>query len=106
MAHEVSGDYTENEEAHCAIGILDFYHAAQHLWQTASAYHDGNPARTQQQWFEQLRHRLRYGFSKGIIKELNWLSKSKNTSEATKPILRQVRDYLNTHKRAYSISSI
>lgn len=83
--------------AHCATGILDFYHAAQHLWQAANVYQDGNPARTPQQWFEQLRHRLRYGSSKGIIKELNWLSKSRNTTEATKPILCQVRDYLQTH---------
>ena len=28
-----------------AIGILDFYHAVQHLWQAATAYEDGNPAR-------------------------------------------------------------
>jgi len=83
--------------AHCAVGILDFYHAAQHLWQAASAYQDGNPARTSQQWFAAMRHRLRHGFAKGIIKELDWLSKSQNTSEATKPILRQVRDYLKTH---------
>ena len=27
-----------------AVGILDFYHAAQHLWQAAIAYQDGNPA--------------------------------------------------------------
>lgn len=83
--------------AHCAVGILDFYHAAQHLWQAATAYQDGNPVRTPQQWFAAMCHRLRHGFGKGIIKELDWLSKSKNTSEATKPILRQVRDYLKTH---------
>lgn len=83
--------------AHCAVGILDFYHAAQHLWQAASTYQDGNPARTSQQWFAALRHRLRHGFAKGIIKELDWLTKFQNTSEATKPILRQVRDYLKTH---------
>lgn len=80
-----------------AVGILDFYHAAQHLWQAASAYQDGNPARTSQQWFASLCHRLRHGFGKGIIKELNWLSKSRNTTEATKLILRQVRDYLKLH---------
>ncbi|GAP99790.1 ISKra4 family transposase [Leptolyngbya sp. NIES-2104] len=80
-----------------AVGILDFYHAAQHLWQAASVYQDGNPHRTPQQWFASLRHRLRHGFGKGIIKELDWLSKSKNTAEATKPILRQVRDYLKLH---------
>jgi hypothetical protein len=80
-----------------AIGILDFYHAAQHLWQAASAYQDGNPARTPQMWFARMRHQLRHGFGKRIIKELDWLSKSKNTAEVTKPILRQVRDYLKTH---------
>lgn len=42
--------------AHFALGILDFYHAVQHLWQAASAYQDGNPVRTQQQWFERMRH--------------------------------------------------
>lgn len=83
--------------SHCAIGILDFYHAAQHLWKAASAYSNGNPARTPQMWFTRMRHQLRHGFGKRIIKELNWLAKSRNTSEATKPILCQVRDYLQTH---------
>lgn len=39
-----------------AIGILDFYHAVQHLWQAAVAYSDGNPARTPQMWFARMRH--------------------------------------------------
>ncbi len=80
-----------------AIGILDFYHAVQHLWQAAIAYEDGNPARTPQMWFDRMRHQLRHGFGKRIIKELDWLSKSKNRAEVTKPILRQVRNYLKTH---------
>jgi hypothetical protein len=80
-----------------AIGILDFYHAVQHLWKAASAYSDGIPTRTPQMWFRRMRHQLRHGFSKRIIKELNWLAKSRNTSEATKAILCQVRDYLQTH---------
>ncbi len=81
----------------CAVGILDFYHAAQHLWKAASAYQDGNPARTPQMWFERMRHQLRHGFGKHIIKELSRLLKYPSTSEVTKPILRQVRDYLKTH---------
>jgi hypothetical protein len=83
--------------AHCAIGILDFYHAVQHLWQAASIYSDGNPARTPQMWFRRMRHQLRHGFGKRIIKQLNWLAKSRNTSKPTKLILSQVRDYLQTH---------
>ncbi|MBH8578371.1 ISKra4 family transposase [Nostocaceae cyanobacterium CENA369] len=87
----------EQSFARCAIGILDFYHAAQHLWKAASAYSDGNPARTPQMWFKRMCHQLRHGRGKNIIQELNWLSKSQNTSKATQTILRQVRDYLNTH---------
>jgi hypothetical protein len=83
--------------AQYAVGILDFYHAAEHLWQAAITYSDGNPVRTPQMWFDRMRHQLRHGFGKRIIKELDWLSKSKNTAEATKPILRQVRDYLLNH---------
>ncbi len=83
--------------AQCAIGVLDFYHAVQHLWQAASAYQSGNPARTPEQWFARMRHQLRHGFGKRIIKELDWLSKSKNTTDATKPVLLQVRNYLSTH---------
>lgn len=83
--------------AQSAIGILDFYHAVQHLWQAAIAHSDGNFVRTPQMWFRRMRHQLRHGFGQRIIKELNWLAKSRNTSEATKPILSQVRDYLQTH---------
>jgi hypothetical protein len=83
--------------ANYAVGILDFYHAVQHLWKAASAYSDGNPARTPQMWFKRMRHQLRHGFGKRIIKELDWLSKSKNTAQVTKPILCQVRGYLLTH---------
>ena len=83
--------------ADCAIGILDFYHAAQHLWRAASAYHNGNPARTPQQWFEQMRHRLRHGFGKPLIRELHQLSRYRSTSDDTRVILRQVRDYFKTH---------
>lgn len=60
--------------AHRAVGILDFYHAAQHLWQAASVYHNGNSARTPQMWFDRMRHQLRHGFGKRIIKELDRLT--------------------------------
>ena len=80
-----------------AVGILDFYHAAQHLWKAASVYQDGNPNRTPQNWFEGLRHRLRHGFVKPLIRELHRLSLYNSTSDAARPVLRQVRDYLKGH---------
>lgn len=80
-----------------ATGILDFYHAAQHLWKAASAYQDSNPTRAPQQWFESLRHRLRHGFIKPLIRELHRLSHYRSTPASARPVLQQVRDYLKFH---------
>lgn len=57
--------------AQYAVGILDFYHAAPHLWQGAIADQDSNPARTPQMWFARMPHQLRHGFGQRIIKELD-----------------------------------
>jgi len=84
--------------AHLAVGILDFYHATEHLWQAADAYGKTIPTRTPQQWFEQLRHRLRHVSVDGIIKELGRLLKYRSTPESAKPTLRQVQQYLVTHR--------
>ncbi len=43
-----------------AIGILDFYHAAQNLWKTAAARFDGRTKKAKQ-WFVRARHHLRHG---------------------------------------------
>ena len=82
-----------------AVGVLDFYHAAAHLWQAAEAYQDGNPARTPQMWFERLRHQLRHGYVHRILDELRWLSRSPNTAAPTKTILKRVHDYFHTHRQ-------
>jgi hypothetical protein len=84
--------------SHLAVGILDFYHAAAHLWQAAEAYQDGNPARTPQMWFKRLRHQLRHGYVHRILSELWWLSRSPHTAPGTQVILRRVHDYLQTHQ--------
>jgi hypothetical protein len=84
--------------ASVAVGILDFYHAAQHLWQAAQAYQDGNPARSASQWFERMRHQLRHGYVHRVLKELKWLSSQQSTaSEASKQELTKVYHYLNDH---------
>ena len=81
------------------VGVLDFYHAAAHLWQAADAYREGNPARTPQMWFERLRHQLRHGYVHRILKELRWLCRSSNTAAPTKAILKRVHDYFKTHQQ-------
>ena len=41
-------------------GILDFYHAVQHLWKSAAAWLDGRTSQARR-WFGWARHRLRQG---------------------------------------------
>lgn len=87
----------EQSFAQVAVGVLDFYHAAQHLWQAAEAYGHTIPGRTPQQWFERLRHQLRHGYVQHIVQEFGRLLKYNSTPEAAKPVLKRVRHYLGTH---------
>lgn len=81
-----------------AIGILDFYHAAEHLHAVAEAYGSTVKHRTPQQWFTRLRHQLRHGYGHRILKEFAALLRYASTPEAVKPKLRQVRNYLKLHQ--------
>lgn len=81
-----------------AIGILDFYHAAQQLWNAAEVYGNTLPTRTPEQWFERLRHQLRHGYVHRIVKEFGHLLKYPSTPALAKPTLQRVGQYLNTHR--------
>jgi hypothetical protein len=52
-----------------AVAIIDFYPAAQNLYKGASAWLDGR-TRACQQWFADLRHRLRHGHEQHVLVEL------------------------------------
>ena len=52
-----------------ATGVLDFYHAAQHLWKGAAAWWDGRTTAARR-WFEAARHRLRHGPPAEVLAEL------------------------------------
>lgn len=56
-----------------AMGVLDFYHASQHLWVVAHTLHpeDEAAART---WVEPLLHQLRHGGEAGVLHTLEDLS--------------------------------
>lgn len=81
-----------------AIGILDFYHAAQQLWNAAEVYGNTLPTRTPEQWFERLRHQLRHGYVHRIVKEFGHLVKYPSTPTSAKAVLQRVGQYLNTHR--------
>ncbi len=87
----------EQSFAAVAVGILDFYHAVQQLWEVADVYGRTIPGRTPRQWFERLRHQLRHGYVHHIVKEFSRLLKYSSTPEAAKPVLQRVRQYLVTH---------
>jgi len=52
-----------------AMGILDFYHAVQHLWKGAAAWLDGRSTQARR-WFTWARHRLRHGQPDGVLADL------------------------------------
>ena len=52
-----------------ARGILDFYHAAQQLWEGAAAWWDGRTTQARR-WFGWARHRLRHGMPDGVLADL------------------------------------
>ena len=52
-----------------ATGVLDFYHAAQHLWKSAAAWRDGRTTKAQR-WCAWARHRLRHGHPDGVLADV------------------------------------
>jgi hypothetical protein len=52
-----------------ATGIVDFDHAAQHLWKGAAAWLDGRTTQTRR-GFGWARHRLRHGHPDGVLADL------------------------------------
>lgn len=83
--------------ARYAIGILDFYHAAQNLWKGASAWLDGRTTRART-WFDTMRHRLRHGESDRVLDELAATLQLEGLPASARESLRQVYTYLQTHR--------
>ncbi len=52
-----------------ACGILDFYHAAQHLWKAAKGWMDGRTTEARH-WFAAARHTLRHGTAHEVLDDL------------------------------------
>lgn len=87
----------QEQFAQGAVGILDFYHAVQHLAQAAAAYGQTLSTRSPEQWLARMRHQLRHGYAHRIIQELDNLIRYDNTPMSAIPVLKQVKGYLQTH---------
>lgn len=79
-----------------ALGILDFYHAAQNLWKGASAWKDGR-SRSARIWFQQARRTLKLGRSDLILSQLHIALAQTDLSDSQRKSLQSTYDYLLKH---------
>lgn len=77
-----------------AIGLLDFYHACQHLWVLGQSLH-GERQPELSLWVEPRLHRLRHGDEKKVLKEISRLKKQ-HRGEAGRAQVRE-QNYFATH---------
>jgi hypothetical protein len=83
--------------AHCALGILDFYHAAGHLWRATIALF-GDHSADALYWFKRWRSLLRHGQHRTVLNSLSQLADSPLLQGADLDTLRQVRAYFHSHQ--------
>ncbi len=79
-----------------AIGILDFYHAAQNLWKAARAWRDGRTTEARD-WFGKVRHQLRHGEANAVLEELKTTLTLNELPAGARHTLQNVYDYLVKH---------
>ena len=80
-----------------ALGILDFYHAVQHLWKGAAAWLDGRTTQARR-WFGWARHRLRHGKADGVLADLADALEVDGLPETARETLMTVYAYLARHR--------
>jgi len=80
-----------------AIGILDFYHAAQHLWEVAATWLDGR-TKSAREWFVKVRHQLRHGSPESVFEELVRALEWEGLPAGAQATLRRVYNYLEHHR--------
>jgi hypothetical protein len=80
-----------------AIGVLDFYHAAQNLWKGAKAWLDGRSKKARL-WFASARHRLRHGEMNVVLNDIAAALELDGLPEIARKALRNLYEYLDTHQ--------
>lgn len=82
--------------AHCAVAVLDFYHAAGHLWRVATVLFPTKAA--QLKWFERWRHALRHGKHRTMLAMLTALVNTDLLAGKSLKTLIQVQAYFQRHR--------
>ena len=82
--------------AHCATAVLDFYHAAGHLWRVAVVLFPTKSARLK--WFNRWRHALRHGQHRTVLAMLASLVNTALLAGKSLQTLIQVQAYFQRHR--------
>jgi hypothetical protein len=82
--------------ARYAMGILDFYHAAQNLWKAGQACL-GGATEEAKAWFAEARHFLRHGDPAEVLRDIKRGSNTKKLSESDRAAFADLYEYLKSH---------
>ena len=85
--------------AHCAIPVLDFFHAAGHLWRATQALFDDPRSAQALAWFARWRHQLRHGHHHYLLTTLTTLVNTDWFTGKSLTTLLQVQAYFQRHHR-------
>jgi len=85
--------------AHCSIAVLDFFHAAGHLWRATNARFDDPRSVQAQAWFARWRHQLRHGQHLQVLTTLTTLINTDALTGQSLKTLIQVQAYFQRHHR-------
>lgn len=80
-----------------AIGVLDFYHAAQYLWKAISVWLDGDSLDAKE-WFKSSRHKLRHGEQNQVLADIAKALELDGLPDCAKQSLSNLYLYLDKHK--------
>lgn len=85
--------------AHCSVAILDFFHAAGHLWRATEALFEKQSSFQAMAWFTRWRHQLRHGQHLKVLADLTFLINTDLFSGQSLTTLLQVQAYFQRHHR-------
>lgn len=85
--------------AHCAVAVLDFFHAAGHLARVTQALFGDSDSAQAKAWFRRWRHLLRHGRTRDVLRALTALLNSGLFSGNALTTLVQVQAYFQRHYR-------
>jgi len=81
-----------------AIGVLDFYHAAQNLWKGYALWLDGRTKEARAR-FKADRHKLRHGQSNNVLADILSASELEGLPDSARKALTKLYAYLDKHRK-------